>query len=222
MATLSQGPFTMFPVGPAATPITLQVFCMCAYDPDGVYQQSITVALSPAQSTIPPLVIPVTLTVSISGTPAVSAVLNAGSFAAGALSPGEIISIFGSNLGPPPGTKPPPGEETTVIFFNGALSEYFAPITYSSNTQINCVVPYEVANWGQAYLQVGYVGGWYTTNNPNVQIIATAPGIFTATSTGIGQAAALNSDNSPNTTSNPASAGSIVQVWMTGEGHASP
>jgi len=167
-------------------------------------------------------VVQVTIVVAQLGPPQVTSVLNAASFASGSLSPGEIISIFGANLGPPPGTQAPVNGGSTVMFFDGALSEYFAPITYSSNTQINCVVPYEVANWGQGYLQVGYVGGWYTTNNPNVQIIATAPGIFTATGTGTGPAAALNSDNSPNTTSNPASAGSIVQVWMTGEGQTSP
>jgi hypothetical protein len=27
-------------------------------------------------------------------------------------------------------------ESTTVIFFDGALSEYFAPITYTSSTQV--------------------------------------------------------------------------------------
>jgi uncharacterized protein (TIGR03437 family) len=191
--------------------------------PPGSYSGNLTITSSIA----PALVVPVMVTiygafVPPTGPPSVAGILNAASFASGSLSPGEIISIFGANLGPPPGTQAPVNGGSTVIFFNGALSEYFAPITYSSDTQINCVVPYEVANWGQAYLQVGYVGGWYTTNNPNVQIIATAPGIFTAAATGTGQAAALNSDNTPNTTSNPASAGSAVQVWMTGEGQTSP
>jgi len=201
------------------TPASFYVICSCLSRGSGTYSGSVNFAPSPP---LPTVVVQVTIVVAQLGPPQVTSVLNAASFASGSLSPGEIISIFGANLGPPPGTLAPVNGGSTVIFFDGALSEYFAPITYSSNTQINCVVPYEVANWGQAYLQVGYVGGWYTTNNPNVQIIATAPGIFTATGTGTGQAAALNSDNSPNTTSNPASAGSAVQVWMTGEGQTSP
>jgi uncharacterized protein (TIGR03437 family) len=191
--------------------------------PPGTYSGSLTITSSIA----PAMVVPVMVTiygafVPPTGPPSVAAILNAGSFASGSLSPGEIISLFGANLGPPPGTQAPVNGGSTVIFFDGALSEYFAPITYSSNTQINCVVPYEVANWGQAYLQVGYVGGWYTTNNPNVQIIATASGIFTATGTGTGQAAALNQDNTVNSAANPAAVGSTIQVYMTGEGQTSP
>jgi hypothetical protein len=44
--------------------------------------------------------IPVTLTVTQPATPTITGVLNAASFAAGALSPGELISIVGTNLGP--------------------------------------------------------------------------------------------------------------------------
>jgi uncharacterized protein (TIGR03437 family) len=109
-----------------------------------------------------------------------------------------------------------------VIFYDGQLSEYYAPITYWSDTQINCIVPYEVASWGHAYLQVGYAGGWFTTSNPNIEIAATAPGIFTTTGTGIGQAAALNSDLTPNSATNAAIAGSTVSIYMTGEGQTSP
>jgi uncharacterized protein (TIGR03437 family) len=220
---LSQGPFASGSLPEQATPVTFQVYCTCGYIADGVYRGTLTVTPVKNGSTITAaLVIPVTLTVAISGTPVVDSILNAASFASGPLSPGEIISIFGANLGPPPGTKPPADEASTVIFFDGGLDEYFAPITYASDTQINCVVPYEVASWGQAYLQVGYVGGWYTTAAPNVQIVATAPAIFTATGTGIGQAAALNSDLTPNSTTNPALAGSTIAVYMTGEGQTSP
>lgn len=35
-----------------------------------------------------------------SGTPAIGAIANAGSYAAGSVSPGEIVTLFGSNMGP--------------------------------------------------------------------------------------------------------------------------
>lgn len=46
------------------------------------------------------LYIPVTLTVTQPALPTITGVVNAASFAAGAVSPGELISIVGSNLGP--------------------------------------------------------------------------------------------------------------------------
>jgi len=96
------------------------------------------------------------------------------------------------------------------VFFNHVP----APLTYVSDKQINCVVPYE----GNPYVEVKYLD--QTSSAFNLQVGAASPGIFTAT--GSGQAAALNSDNSPNAASNPAPAGSIVQLFMTGEGQTSP
>jgi uncharacterized protein (TIGR03437 family) len=95
-----------------------------------------------------------------------------------------------------------------------------------SATQINCVAPYEIQPETPYYIEVNYLGqassdvfAFYPTTTG---LGANNTGIFTATGTGTGQAAALNSDNTPNTTSNPAPVGSVVQVWMTGEGQTSP
>jgi uncharacterized protein (TIGR03437 family) len=54
----------------------------------------------------------------------------------------------------------------------------------------------------------------------NVQ--SSAPGIFTATGTGTGQGSILNQNSIPNSAGNPAAVGSIVQIYMTGEGVTSP
>jgi uncharacterized protein (TIGR03437 family) len=100
-----------------------------------------------------------------------------------------------------------------------------APLTYVGASQINCVVPYEVEGWGNVVIETTYLGvlsstAWATHT---INILEYSPaGIFTATGTGTGQAAALNSDNSVNSSSNPAPAGSTVQVFMTGEGQTSP
>ena len=51
---------------------------------------------------------------------------------------------------------------------------------------------------------------------------ATAPGLFAQNSSGSGPGAILNQDNSLNGPSHPAAKGSIVQVFLTGEGQTSP
>ena len=51
---------------------------------------------------------------------------------------------------------------------------------------------------------------------------ATSPGIFTSDATGTGQAAAVNQDGSRNTATNPATRGSVVSIYATGEGQTSP
>jgi len=48
------------------------------------------------------------------------------------------------------------------------------------------------------------------------------PGIFTADSSGKGDAACLNQDGSFNSPSNPAARGSVITLFVTGEGATSP
>jgi uncharacterized protein (TIGR03437 family) len=51
-----------------------------------------------------------------------------------------------------------------------------------------------------------------------MNVTDTAPAFFTLDSSGTGQAAALNQDNSTNSPSNPAAPGSVIQMWATGAG----
>ena len=55
-----------------------------------------------------------------------------------------------------------------------------------------------------------------------MNVVTTSPGLFTANSSGTGPGAILNSNNSVNAPSNPATRGDIVVVYMTGEGQTSP
>ena len=160
--------------------------------------------------------------------PSISSVVNGGSLLSGPISPGEIVTIKGTALGPvsPLQTTidPTSGKVATQlgsvqVLFNG----YPSPLTYVSATQINCVVPYELAQLSSPYVQVRYLG--QSSNTFNLTQAATAPAIFTASGTGTGQGAVLNSDYSFNGTSigfKPAPAGSVIQVYMTGEGQTSP
>ena len=59
----------------------------------------------------------------------------------------------------------------------------------------------------------------------NVQafkVAAAHPGIFSAASSGTGQAAVLNQDGSYNSATNPAAGGTIVTLFATGEGVLAP
>ena len=60
------------------------------------------------------------------------------------------------------------------------------------------------------------------SNALTVQVAPAAPGIFTLDSSGTGQAAVLNQDNSLNSAANPAPRGSIISLFATGTGQTDP
>jgi uncharacterized protein (TIGR03437 family) len=139
-------------------------------------------------------------------------VLNAASFAAGnaapfplgTVAPGEIVSVFGTDLGPAP-----------TVTFDGIP----APLLYAGANQINAVVPYGVTSTstqmtvqlnGQSYGPIA------------MPVVAAVPGIFTLDGSGHGQAAALNQDGTLNSISNPAARGSIITFFACGAGLMMP
>jgi uncharacterized protein (TIGR03437 family) len=95
-----------------------------------------------------------------------------------------------------------------------------APLLYASATQINAIVPYEVAGRVQTNVTVLYLGN--ASNALTLGVVAANPGIFSLTETGNGPGAILNQDYSVNSASNPAAKGSFVSIYMTGEGVTSP
>jgi len=153
----------------------------------------------------------------------IGAVTNAASNLAGSLSPGQIVVLYGTGIGPPQLAlyylydRPlvDVSLADTRVLFNGTP----APMIYAWATQVAAIVPYSVTG-GNAQVHVEYQG---QTSDPfPVRVAASAPGVFTLDSTGRGQAAALNQDGSINTAVNPAPAGSIVSLFATGEGQTSP
>ena len=151
-------------------------------------------------------------------------ILNAASFNEVALAPGEIISIFGTGIGPviPAASAPslagliPKELAGVAASFDGAL----APLLYASSTQINAIVPFAVADRTVTQAQVTYNGD--TVLALTVPVSGASPGLFTSDSSGLGQAAVLNQDFSINSGTNPASKGSIVMLFATGAGQTNP
>jgi uncharacterized protein (TIGR03437 family) len=156
--------------------------------------------------------------------PSLMAAMNAASFQLGAVAPGEIVTLIGSGIGPATGTGLALDSNGNVatslsgvqVTFNGIA----APLIYVSATQINAVVPYQVAGASSLAVQVSYSG--QTSNALPLTPGTTAAGIFTYAGTGSGQAAMLNQDNSYCTAAKPAPKGSYVQMYVTGEGQTNP
>ena len=170
-----------------------------------------------------------TINVSLTVTaplPTVLSVTNAASFNTGAISAGEIITIFGTSLGPSTGVSATPTNglyPTTLGGVQVLVGGYPAPMIYAVSGQVSAIVPYEINR--PVYLQNVNVYVKYlnqTSNGVSLAQAASAPGLFTANASGSGPGAILNSDLSVNTSTNPAAAGSTVVLYLTGEGQTQP
>ena len=82
------------------------------------------------------------------------------------------------------------------------------------------MVPYEIADSSTVTVEID--GGGVHSAPWSVPVAQSAPGLFTQNGTGQGDAAILNQDNSLNTPQRPASRGSVVQMFLTGEGMTNP
>jgi uncharacterized protein (TIGR03437 family) len=158
------------------------------------------------------------------GKPTVTAVTNVASYASGSISPGEMVVIFGSGMGPS-GVVGFQLDQTgkiasTLSQVQVLFDESPAPLIYVSAKQISAMVPYGVAGKSSTQVQVVFQG---STSDPFQKSISpSAPGLFTSDSSGRGQVAMTNSDGSYNTSSNPAAPGSYVTFYLTGEGQTNP
>ena len=156
--------------------------------------------------------------------PTVNAVENVASYGNGPISPGEMVVIFGTGMGPSNLVGLQLDQQGRVANILSQVQVLFdgnpAPLIYVSAQQISAMVPYGLAGKSTTQIQVVYQGS--TSDSIQKPIAPSAPGIFTADSSGQGQAAMTNSDNSYNTAANPAIPGSYVTFYLTGEGQTNP
>jgi uncharacterized protein (TIGR03437 family) len=155
------------------------------------------------------------------------------------VAPGQLLSVFGTNLAPVvPFTPPGPITQSTDafgVFFNGIP----APILYSSPQQINVQVPFEIAGSDTVQMRVSN----QKVVNPvsetrTLSVVQRQPAIFLSPSAllspipgwtlcgstpAFGEAAlALNPDGTINDCTNPAPLGSPVTVFLGGFGAVTP
>jgi uncharacterized protein (TIGR03437 family) len=159
--------------------------------------------------------------------PQISAVQNAASGAQGGsaqpVSPGEITTITGVDFGSPIGVSAPASYTApimqlgnTQVFFDGVA----APVTYVAANQINAIVPYSLSGKTTTNLTVQYLG--VASAPTTLAVVPSMAGLFTANTSGTGQASVLNQDGSTNSSSNPAARGSTVTLFATGMGATNP
>ena len=137
---------------------------------------------------------------------------------------GQLISVYGSQLGPSPGSGAEVDQAGSITKSNGGTKVFFdgvaAPILYAGANQVNAVIPCSMAGRSSAQLVVSFLGA----QSPplSLSLEAAAPGIFTSDGSGKGQAAALNQDYTLNGPANPAARGSAITFYATGIGVTSP
>jgi uncharacterized protein (TIGR03437 family) len=142
------------------------------------------------------------------------------------ISPGEILTLYGKNMGPtqvttltldPTGTFVTTSLEGTQVLFNGVPGA----MIFTADGQIAVVAPYEIAGLSTVSVVVSYLG--VQTNPLSFNVVPANPGLFTLSQTGKGDAAIVRlGDSSVIGASNPASPGDTLELYGQGYGVASP
>ncbi len=165
---------------------------------------------------------------TVANIPSIQAITNVASYGSASVSPGELVTIFGTNIGP---AVPVPMSivngfvATSLGGVSLTIDDQPAPLLYVSPNQVTAQVPYEVTQGTGK--QVILTNGTLSPANSTVTVTATAPGIFTADGSGENGAAALNFSATTslytlNTSSNAAYVGDTILLYLTGEGDYNP
>ncbi len=164
------------------------------------------------------------VTINVTDAPLVtsSGIVNAGSYSGGGVAPGEIVAVYGQDLGPADLALGSFDASNVLSSTVGGTQVLFdgvpAPLVYVTAGQLSAIVPYSVA--GKTTTQVQIKAAGKTSTAVAVPVTDAVPGIFNLP--GVTQAASLNADLSLNNASQPAEKGSIVVLFATGEGQTSP
>jgi uncharacterized protein (TIGR03437 family) len=152
---------------------------------------------------------------------------NASQDGSGQVSPGEIITIVGLNLGPLDTVNAQlasgqPQIGTLLggvrVLFDGVAS----PLLSVSGTQIVAIVPFGTGDQQQTSLTVENAG--LTSNVAHIGIVSAVPAVFNSPAVyeHLPVALAINQDGTTNSENNRAAPGSIVTVFATGFGSLQP
>lgn len=148
-----------------------------------------------------------------------SAVVNAAGFAGGSIAPGQIVTIFGSDLGPRNASSPSFFDPITgrlteslddvTVLFDGRPGAVF----FASDVQVNVQAPTDLAA-GQTAIEVAYLDR--RSAPVTVSITGEAPGLFTFEDGT--RVVAVNEDGTINGPENRALPGTVVTFYGTGQG----
>jgi uncharacterized protein (TIGR03437 family) len=149
-------------------------------------------------------------------------VASAADLRVGPIAPGQIVRLFGQNVGPEfevPGQILDTGRLATSagdteVLFDGVP----APILSSGYFQVTVQVPYEVSGRTTTVMQA--FNRKVPSNALTLTVADTSPGAFTTI--GATDAIALNQDGALNSAAVPAPADSVVAFYVNGAGQTAP
>lgn len=137
----------------------------------------------------------------------------------GAVAPGTIVAIFGSNLAGSVQQAMSVPLSTTLGDTSVTFNNVSAPLFFVSGGQVNAQVPFETPA-GTVSVQVRRQSG---TSTQQMAIAGVSPGIFTLPATGMGPAAILHADTFQIVTqSAPARPSEFLLIFCTGLGPVDP
>ncbi len=153
-------------------------------------------------------------------------VANAASFQpiTASLAPGELITLFGTNLASVTqtttgGVKFP----TTLGGVSVTIDSIPCPIYYVSPTQLAVIVPYAISQNTTGLADIQVTSNGTHSNVVQMYFSDTAPGSFSQTANGLGLASALHATTGQLVTSaNPAQGGEYISLYLTGLGTVTP
>ncbi len=150
----------------------------------------------------------------------ITSVVNSADYHSGSVTAGQIVTLFGSGIGPQ-------NTANLQLDSNGRVSSYLgdtqvlfngvaAPLLVALSHQLNAVVPESVA--GNSSVDVVVTHGGHVSSTWTSPVSTADPALFTMGASGQGQAAALNSDGTLNGKTNPAARGTFVTLFGSGFG----
>jgi uncharacterized protein (TIGR03437 family) len=169
------------------------------------YAQSVSgAASSPLQTSNP------------AAAPTLAGVLNAASYGV-TVAPGSIAAVFGTfSVGSLVTATAIPWPTTLSGLTLQTGSGVPVPLYYASAGQLGIQVPWEISAQGQTTITASQTG---QTSTPfAAKIAAFAPGLFTMNAQGTGQGAIIGDGFKLADVANPASTGTVLQIYCTGLG----
>lgn len=185
----------------------------------GAYSGSFTATFAAPNRQPVSMNIPVTLRV-MATEPVINAIVDSGGYRSSAVSPGQIITIFGSGLGPDQGVAAPTPQAGQLVYSLGgvALDGGSIPILYAQSNQVVALLPDQlgpqVDSSGTMNLTVQF--GSTVAASKTLTIDIPTPSLFTSNGSGTGDLAAVNQDGSINSPEHPAKPGSMVLLYGSG------
>jgi uncharacterized protein (TIGR03437 family) len=134
------------------------------------------------------------------------------------VAPGEVITLYGSGLGPASlVTAPTLPWLTTLAGVQVLINDKPAPIYYVSATQVSAIVPFDAPSNGN-FIPVQVINNGSPSNKVYVYAGTSSPSLYTQDQSGVNAGKIQHLDGTAVTAANPAKAGETVVMAMNGLG----